>query len=52
VERFNPKKLNDLEVRKQCRMKTSNRFAALGNLSESEDINWAWKNIKPQLKTV
>jgi hypothetical protein len=51
VERFNFRKLSDMEVRKQRQMKTSNRFAALGNLNYSEDINWAWENIKQNIKT-
>jgi len=37
--RFNLRKLNELEVRKQYRIEISNRFAALENLSGSEDIN-------------
>ena len=37
--RFNLRKLNELEVRKQCRIKISDRFAALENLNGSEDIN-------------
>jgi hypothetical protein len=32
-------------------MKLSNRFAAMENLNDSEDINWVWKNIKDNLKT-
>ena len=32
VEKFNLKKLNELEVRKHSRSKISNRFAALENL--------------------
>jgi len=35
-------------------IKISNRFAALGNLSDSKDINrvWkVWKNIKEGIKT-
>jgi hypothetical protein len=56
VERFNLRKLNELEVRKQCQIKISNRFAALENLSDSENINRACENIKentkPQLKEV
>jgi hypothetical protein len=32
VERFNLKKLNELEVRKQYQIKVLNRFAALENL--------------------
>ena len=45
-EKFNLKKLNELEVRKQYQMKISNRFADLVNLSDSEDINRVWENIK------
>jgi len=51
VERFNLRKLNKLEVRKQYKIKISNRFAALENLSDSEDINGAWENIKENIKT-
>ena len=55
VERFNLRKLNELEVKKQYQIKISNRFAALENLSYSEDIDRAWENIKeitkPQIKT-
>ena len=54
-ERFNLRKLNELEVKKQYQIKISNRFAALENLSYSEDIDRAWENIKeitkPQIKT-
>jgi hypothetical protein len=32
VERFNLKKRNELEVRKQYQIKVSNRFSALENL--------------------
>ena len=31
-------------------MQQSNRFAALENLSESEDINRAWKKFKENIK--
>jgi hypothetical protein len=41
VEKLNLKKLNELEVRKEYHIKISNRFAALGNLSEKEDISRA-----------
>ena len=45
MERFNLRKQNELEVRKQYQIEISNRFAALENLSDSEDINRAWGNI-------
>jgi hypothetical protein len=38
-EIFNLRKLNELEVMKQYQIKISKRFAALENLSYSEDIN-------------
>ena len=50
MERFNLSKLNKLEVRKQYKIKISNRFAALENLNDSEDINGAWENIKENIK--
>ena len=46
VKRFNLSKVNELEVRKEYQIKISNRFAALGNLSDSDDINRAWENIE------
>jgi hypothetical protein len=51
VERFNLQKLNELEFRKEYQIKISNRLAALENLSDSEDINLVWKNIKENIKT-
>jgi len=51
VERFNLWKLSELEVRKQYQIKISNRFAALENLSDGEDIKRAWENIKENIKT-
>jgi len=52
VERFNLWVLNELEVRKQCQIEISNRFAALENLSDNKDINWAWENINENIKTL
>jgi hypothetical protein len=52
AERFNLKKLSELEVRKQYQIKISNRFAALENLNVSEDINTLKRVSKSQLKTV
>ena len=50
-ERFNLRKLNELEVRKQYQIQITNRFTALENLSDDEDINRAWENIKENIKT-
>ena len=50
-ERFNLRNLNELEVRKQYQIEIINRFTALENLSNGEDINRAWENIKENIKT-
>ena len=50
-ERFNLRKLKDLEVRKQYQIEIINRFAALGNISDDGDVNMAWENIKENIKT-
>jgi len=50
-ERFNLRKLNELEVRKEYQIEIKNRFAALENLINDNDINRAWENIKENIKT-
>jgi len=50
-ERFNLRKLNELGVRKQYQLEITKTFATLENLSDDEDINRAWKNIKGRIKT-
>ena len=50
-ERFNLRKLNELEVRKRYQIEITNRFAALGNVGDDGDINRAWKDIKESIKT-
>jgi len=56
VERFNLRKLNELEVRKQYYNEISNRFVALYILYDSKEINRAWEALKriskPQLNRV
>jgi hypothetical protein len=47
VERFNVRKLSELEVRKQYQIGISKRFAALENLNDGENINMTWENINP-----
>jgi len=42
VGRFNLRQLSELEVRKQFHIKFLNRFAAMENVNDSEDINKAW----------
>jgi hypothetical protein len=51
VETLNVRKLRELEVRKQYQIEITNRFAALENLNESEDIKGAWENKKENIKT-
>ena len=52
-QRFNPRKLNELKVRKQYQIEITNRFAGLENLNddEDEDVNRTWENIKKNIKT-
>ena len=40
-----------MEVRKHYQTEITNRFATLENLSDGEDINLAWENIKENIKT-
>jgi hypothetical protein len=49
-ERFNFKKLGELQIREQYQIKISNRFTTLENLNVSEDIDRAWENIKESIK--
>ena len=51
METLNLRKLNELEVSRQYQIKIRNRLAALENLSDSADINSAWKNIKENVRT-
>jgi hypothetical protein len=47
---FHLRKINELEFRKQYQIKISKIFAAVENLSDREDINGAWENIKENVK--
>ena len=51
MERFDLKNLNELEVMKQYHIKFSISFAAVENLSDSENINRAWENVKEYIRT-
>ena len=51
MERFNLRKLKDLEVKEQYEIEITNRFAALENLNDSEDLNRAGQNIQENIKT-
>jgi hypothetical protein len=50
-ERFDLKKLNDVEVKEKYQVEISNRFAALESLDECFDINNAWESIREKTKT-
>jgi hypothetical protein len=49
VERFNPKKLIEVEAKEKYCLEISNRFAALENLDAEVDINSSWKTIKDNI---
>jgi len=50
-QRFNLRKLNELGFRKQYQIEITNRFAALENLNDDEDVNRTWENIKENVQT-
>ena len=50
-EKFNLRKLKDLEVKKQYEIEITNSFAALGNIRDDGDVNRAWENIKENIKS-
>jgi len=50
-EKFNLRKLNELEFWKQYQIEITNRFSALENLSDCEDINRFWENTKENIRT-
>ena len=50
VERLHLSQLHELQFREQYEIKISKGLAALKNLSDNEDINRAWENIK-RMKT-
>jgi hypothetical protein len=51
MERFNLKKLNDIDVKEQYQVKVSKRFAAFKNLDDGDvDINRAWGSITEYIK--
>jgi hypothetical protein len=46
MERFNLKKLKEVEVKEQYQIEISNRFAGLEHLDTEMGINRAWKTIR------
>jgi CRISPR/Cas system CMR-associated protein Cmr3 (group 5 of RAMP superfamily) len=50
VERFNLKKINEVEGKEQYRVGVSNRFVALEDLDAEVEINRAWETIRDKIK--
>jgi hypothetical protein len=50
MERFNLKKLNEVEGKEQYLVEISNMFAALENLDTEVDVNKAWETIRGNIK--
>jgi hypothetical protein len=50
MEKFNLKKLNEVEGKEQYRVEISNSFAALENLDADVDINRAPETIRENIK--
>jgi len=50
-QKFNLRKLNEPEVREHYQIEITNRFAALENFNDDEDVNRTWENIKENIQT-
>jgi len=50
-QRFNLRKLNEPEVREQYQIEITNRFSALENVNDDEDVDRTWENIKENIHT-
>ena len=50
-QRFNLRKLNEPEVREQYQIEITNRFAALENSDDDEDVNTNGENFKENIQT-
>ena len=48
--RLNRRKLKELEVKEKYQIEITNRFAALENINDDEDVNRVWEN-KENIKT-
>jgi hypothetical protein len=46
MERFNLKKLNQVEGKELYQVEISNRFATLENLDNDVEINRAWETVR------
>jgi hypothetical protein len=51
LERFDLRKLDDIEFKEKFQLAISNRFVALESLVESFDINNSWESIRENIKT-
>jgi hypothetical protein len=50
MERFNLKKLNDVEGKEQFRVEVSNRFSAVEDLDTEVEINSAWETNRENIQ--
>jgi hypothetical protein len=50
MERFNLKKLNEVQGKEKYRTEVSNRFAALEDLDAEVEINSAWETIRENIR--
>jgi len=50
-QRCNMRKLYEPQVRERYQIEITNRFAALENLNDDEDVNRTWENIKENIQT-
>jgi len=50
-QRFSLRKLNEPEIWEQYQIEITNRFAALENSDDDEDVNRTWENIKENIQT-
>jgi hypothetical protein len=50
MQRFNIKKLNEVEGKEQYRVENSNRFVALENLDNGVDVNKTWEMIREHIQ--
>jgi hypothetical protein len=49
MERFNLKKINEVEGNEQYHIEISNRFAALENLDTEVDVNRVWETMRERI---
>jgi hypothetical protein len=50
MERFNLKKLDEVEGKEQYQVEISNRFAALENSDDDVNINRTWETVREEIK--